>query len=91
MPIPRVAIKNFLQTRTEFPSTANLYLLVSQQKGKRAVKHHKYREIFCNEYNLSFHVPQKDQCINCNDYNTKKEAGTLDSKDEKNHQDHMER
>jgi hypothetical protein len=24
-------------------------------------------------------------------YNTKKEAGTLDSKDEKNHQDHMER
>jgi hypothetical protein len=69
----------------------DLYVKECQQKGKRAVKHHKYREIFCNEYNLSFHVPKKDQCINCNDDNTKKEAGTLDSKDEKNHQDHMER
>jgi hypothetical protein len=53
----------------------DLYVKECQQKGKWAVKHHKYREIFCNEYNLSFHVPKKDQCINCNDYNMKKEAG----------------
>ena len=59
----------------------DLYVKECQQKGKRVVKHHTYREIFCNEYNLSFHVPKKDLCINYTDYNTKKDSGTLDSKD----------
>ncbi|XP_071643050.1 uncharacterized protein, partial [Temnothorax longispinosus] len=29
-----------------------------------ASKHH-YRDVFCNEYNLSFHKPKKDQCDQC--------------------------
>ena len=72
----------------KFPSSSlnirkmyDLYVKECQQKGKRVVKHHTYREIFCNEYNLSFHVPKKDLCINYTDYNTKKDNGTLDSKD----------
>ena len=83
--------RKFLSNSLNICKMYDLYVKECQLKGKRAVKHHKYRDIFCNEYNLSFHVPKEDQCINCNDYNTKKEAGTLDSKDEKNHQDHMER
>jgi hypothetical protein len=60
----------FLSSSLNICKMYDLYVKECQQKGKRAVKHHKYREIFCNEYNLSFHVPNKDQCINCNDDNT---------------------
>jgi hypothetical protein len=60
--------RKFLSSCLNIRKMYDLYVKKCQQKGNRAVKHHKYREIFCNEYNLSFHVPKKNQCINCNDY-----------------------
>ena len=32
------------------------------------LKHSMYRNIFCNEYNLSFHHPKKDPCETCNKF-----------------------
>jgi hypothetical protein len=51
--------QKFLSSSLNIRKMYDLYVKECQQKGKWAVKHHKYREIFCNEYNLSFHVPKK--------------------------------
>lgn len=33
-----------------------------------------YKRIFCNNYNLSFYKPKKDQCQLCTRYNTEKDT-----------------
>ena len=55
------------------------------------VKESKYREIFCQSYNLSFYKPKKDQCSLCNLYESKKASGTLDEETEKKYSEHIER
>ena len=54
--------------------------MANTQQTAIATKHH-YRDIFCNEYNLSSHKPKKDQCDVCAAFNNlssqeKKDAQT---------------
>ena len=36
-----------------------------ENSGVKPPSEHTYRQIFCNEFNLSFFVPKKDQCMTC--------------------------
>ena len=36
-----------------------------ENPGVKPPSEHTYRQIFCNEFNLSFLVPKKDQCMTC--------------------------
>lgn len=57
--------------------------------GRKPCRLNVYRDIFCNEYNLSFHKPKKDQCLLCNVYNEKKLRGETTEQDEKEYSDHQ--
>ena len=41
----------------------------------KRVKKHIYRKIFCDEFNISFHKPKKDQCAVCERYLNLTEEG----------------
>ena len=51
--------RKFLSSNLNIRRMYDLYVEVCQQRGRRADNHRKYRQIFCDEYNLSFHVPKK--------------------------------
>ena len=69
----------------------SLYVEHFKAKGYATVKESKYREVFCQSYNLSFYKPKKDQCSLCNLYESKKASGTLDKETEKKYSEHIER
>ena len=69
------------------------YVVKCEENGQKHVNEPIYRRVFNEEYNVSFHVPKKDQCQLCNEYNTAKADGTLDDtlKDTyKNHQENKQ-
>lgn len=45
-----------------------LYKELCQEKNQEAANELTYRRIFSTEYNLSFFVPKKDQCVICTNY-----------------------
>ena len=45
-----------------------LYKDICESKGIEPVKEGKYRQIFCDDFNLSFFKPKKDQCSLCAKY-----------------------
>ncbi|KAK7093661.1 hypothetical protein V1264_007365 [Littorina saxatilis] len=50
-----------------------------------------YRDIFNREFNLSFHVPKKDQCLLCHKYHEEKRKHTLTEELEQEYLAHQER
>ena len=70
--------REYLNSDLSINKMYSLYKEEQQKKGKRAVKCKVYRTIFCEEHNLAFHKPKKDQCLLCTTYNQKKET-TIDS------------
>ena len=57
--------------------------------GVKCVTAKKYRSLFNENFNLSFHVPKKDQCVRCTVHSTKKKQGTLT--EEESFQHHIKR
>jgi hypothetical protein len=55
---PDLSIKNMHQ----------LYEEEYHKKGKKPCNVNAYTDIFCEEFNLAFHKPQKDQCSSCTMY-----------------------
>uniref|UniRef100_A0A915KJB7 Uncharacterized protein n=1 Tax=Romanomermis culicivorax TaxID=13658 RepID=A0A915KJB7_ROMCU len=58
-------------TRWYLSSDLSLQIMYDQYcatAGDNAVSFGKYRHIFTNNFNLSFHVPKKDQCSVCTKY-----------------------
>ena len=68
-----------------------LYKTECKEKSRKHVTERTYREIFCTEYNISFHKPKKDQCLTCNNYNQLKESDNVDEKTQKDYDVHQER
>ena len=56
------------------------YVSKCKERGTDAVNEPIYQRVFNEEYNLSFHVPKKDQCQVCNKFDHAKADGTLDEK-----------
>lgn len=55
----------------------NLYIEKCQEVSVVPAKSHLYRNIFNTEFNLDFHVPKKDRCDICMEYDEQKYANTL--------------
>ena len=53
------------------------------------VKCQTYRKIFCTEYNIGFHSPRKDQCLQCEIFKTAQENQKQDL--QKNYDEHIKR
>ncbi|MEW8546092.1 MAG: OTU domain-containing protein, partial [Candidatus Thiodiazotropha sp.] len=68
-----------------------LYVEKCSKSGRKPVSEKKYRDVFCNDYNLSFFHPKKDQCQICTRYEHLKSEGTLDAKVQKEYDDHQQR
>ncbi|CAG9816238.1 unnamed protein product [Phaedon cochleariae] len=66
-------------SKTYLPSTLNitkmyeLYSKYCQENNLPMAKECIYRKIFCEEYNISFFQPKKDQCGLCTNYNNSNE------------------
>ena len=54
-----------------------LYNLECKKLHKKPIGGAKYRNIFCEEYDYSFHTPKKDQCRACNMHQHQEENRTL--------------
>lgn len=57
--------RKYLDSSLNIKKMYNLYTELCTSSGKNPVKESFYRNIFCNEYNLYFHVPRKDRCDLC--------------------------
>jgi len=60
--------RQFLGSDLNITRLCVLYEEDCKQKGLQAVKKGVYRQVFCDEYNLSFHQPKKDACLKCQQY-----------------------
>ena len=58
---------------------------------KPAVKLAKYRQVFCEEFSLSFFKPKKDQCPVCNIHENSQKNGTIDPETENKYKAHQDR
>ena len=86
--------KQYLSCDLSIRKMVDLYSIERKEKHQKCVSEKVYRDIFCTEYNLSFHRSKKDQCMLCNKYYQMKESGTVDQELEtkyKNHQSRKER
>ena len=69
----------------------DLYKETCKNEKKKPVSKHIYRHIFCEEFNMSFHTPKKDQCMACELYKNKKSTNSNTTEDDTGHSQHMER
>ena len=67
----------------------NCILLNAKMRILPPVKATKYRQIFCEEFNISFFKPKKDQCAQCVLHEMKKDSGGVDYHIEKLFQEHQ--
>ena len=63
--------RKYLESRLSVPKMHDEYMEVHKENIAYHCKLSTYRYIFNNEYNLSFHVPKKDQCLTCTKYHSK--------------------
>ena len=68
-----------------------LYTEECRKEGSVPVSLRLYRRIFNENFNISFHVPKKDQCSTCTIYENKVESNTLKDGDKEKQEQHRER
>lgn len=70
--------KDYLSHELNIKKMWELYSKECERKGTSAVSHAMYRKIFCENYNISFYKPKKDQCSLCTLFERRKQTGTID-------------
>lgn len=83
--------RKFLGSDLNISKMYRLYKLECVKLGRKPAGAAKYRTIFCQEYNYSFHTPKKDQCRICNLYAQKEVDGSLSDEFKQQYQDHINR
>lgn len=83
--------KLYLDCKLNVSQMHRLYTVECEKEDVQPVSESLYRNIFDHEFNISFHVPKKDQCLKCHVYHAAKEAKALTPELEEDHKDHMER
>ena len=68
-----------------------LYEEECKAKDLESVSLGKYRDIFTKNFNLSFHVPKKDQCLTCNVYHNAIQKGTITTGQQEKYDSHQTR
>ena len=69
----------------------DLYIEYCKAKDDIPVKSKVHRKIFCTEFNISFHTPKKDQCLEGELYKQKESTGNVGDEIKKKHETQMER
>ena len=70
--------RKYLSSNLSIWKMHDLYRTGCMEKHKILVTEKVYRQVFCNEYNISCHRQKKDQCVTCNKYKQKEESGNID-------------
>ena len=83
--------RQFLGANLSIQKMYDLYKEKCVEDGELPVKHSMYRNIFCNEYNLSFHHPKKDPCETCNKFMEKKITNAVTYILQNEHDAHIKR
>ena len=81
--------RKFLSQDLSIRKMHELYEATCNENQLEAVSEKVYRNVFCKEYNFSFHKPKKDTCQTCNTYNEKKKIGSLTESDENMYTEQM--
>ena len=83
--------REYLASDLNIKKMHELYTEECEKEGTKPVSSRQYRKIFNENFNLSFHVPKKDQCSTCSIYAMKKTGGSVDEKEEELYQQHLKR
>ncbi|XP_070212669.1 uncharacterized protein [Littorina saxatilis] len=85
------SIRKYLAANLNITKMYQLHKTESQKEGVDCVSTRAYRSIFNKNYNLSFHVPKKDQCAKCTLYSTKAKSGTITEEEQELFNEHMQK
>lgn len=83
--------RQFLSQGLSIRKMYELYKAKCQEDNKASVSEKVYRNVFCNDFNLSFHKPKKDMCQVCNTFNEKNKTGHVSDIDQLNYNEHIRR
>ena len=83
--------RKYLPSNLNIKKMYELYKEQCAQKRTEAVSSKQYKNIFNQGFNLSFHVPKKDQCTTCTAHAVKTQQGTLSEAEEASFQEHLTR
>lgn len=83
--------KNYLSSDLNIAVMYRLYIEHCQKNGYAPVSEHQYRRIFSTEYNYSFHVPKKDQCLQCFQFSLAKNESRVDEALQSLYDEHLAR
>ena len=72
--------RQYLEPILSVPKMYDLYKAKCQEEQRPSVNLSMYCRIFNENFNLSFHVPKKDQCNLCSKYHTAEQDGALTDK-----------
>nr|CAH7763454.1 unnamed protein product [Callosobruchus chinensis] len=61
--------RKYLDSKLSIAKMSSLYKELCENENRKPVSLITYRRIFCNNYNLSFYKPKKDQCQMCVKFN----------------------
>lgn len=67
----------------------SLYTEFCENSKKQPVKETFYRKVFCNDYNLYFHVPKKDRCDQCEEVKVKMNENLLTDEKKQEYENHI--
>lgn len=83
--------RQFLAPELTLRKMYDLYVEECKSNDRDPVKLETYRNVFNKNYNLSFHVPKKDQCNTCNVYHRALEEGTVTAEQKDDYEKHQQR
>lgn len=69
--------RQYLDSSLNIKKMYGLYIESCQSSNRQPVKESFYRNIFCNQYNLYFHLPKKDRCDLCEEVKIQRENSML--------------
>lgn len=81
----RIFIDGFLTLSEMY----RMYVQKCINDGRPYAQEHKYREIFNYNFNIGFHIPRKDQCAICHQYENA--SSTEKEIQRKSHDDHLKK
>ncbi|KAL4717613.1 hypothetical protein ACJJTC_000762 [Scirpophaga incertulas] len=87
--IRKTSKRLYLDANLSIMKMYQLYKIKCQEENATPVSEITYRRIFCNNYNYSFFVPKKDQCLVCSKYIKAKPEEQLGMK--KDYDEHIAR
>lgn len=81
--------RQYLDSTLNIKKMYSLYTEFCENSKKQPVKETFYRKVFCNDYNLYFHVPKKDRCDQCEEVKVKMNENLLTDEKKQEYENHI--